>query len=68
MLIILLLSSCKTTNIDGIETEILAKCVSKDSNEAKFRSENPNYHEIIIKDHLSKYKVGRNYVLILRKN
>ncbi len=68
VLLIILLSSCITTDNIGIRTEILAKCIANNGSEAKFESNNPNYSEIIITGHAKKYKVGREYVLILRKN
>jgi len=65
---ILLFSSCKLTSTENFRTEILARCIKIENGEATFKSANSNYSEIVVKDHLHKYKVGRQYVLILRKN
>ncbi len=65
---ILLFSSCKLTSTEEFRTEILAKCVKIENGEATFKSANLNYSEIVVKDHLYKYKVGQQYILILRKN
>lgn len=67
LVLLLLLSSCATTNNVGISTEVIAKCISKTSNQAVFRSTNSNYGEIIVEGRVKKYKVGNSYVLILRK-
>lgn len=68
LVLLLLLSSCTTTKNTGISTEVIAKCTSKLGDQAKFESSNPNYSEIIVKGNVKKYRVGRSYVLILRKN
>lgn len=65
---ILLFSSCKLRSTEDFRTEILARCVKIENGEAVFKSTNSNYSEIVVKDHLHKYKVGHQYVLILRKN
>ena len=65
---ILLFSGCKIRSSEEFHTEILAKCVKIENGEATFKSTNSNYSEIVVKDHVRKYKVGLQYLLILRKN
>ncbi len=67
LFLLMLLSSCITTTKSGISTEIYAKCISNNGDQAVFECTNPNYSQIIVKDKVTKYKVGRSYVLILRK-
>lgn len=67
LFLLILLSSCATTKMSGISTEIYAKCIANNGEQAVFESKNPNYSQIIVKDKVTKYKVGRSYVLILRK-
>ena len=68
LICILLFSACRLSSTEDFSTEILAKCVKIENGEATFKSTNSNYSEIVVKDHVHKYKVGRQYVLILRKN
>lgn len=68
LLFIVFFNSCITTSKEDFRTELLVNCVQNENGEARFTSNNPSYSEIIVKDHLHKYKVGHQYVLILRKN
>lgn len=64
---LLLLSACASTEQTGVTTEILATCTYNTGDQAVFESNNPNYSEIIIKSRTHRYKVGKKYLLILRK-
>lgn len=65
--LILFILGCASTEQSGVSTEIIAKCTYNTGEQAIFESTNPNYSEIIIKNKTRKYKVGKTYVLILRK-
>lgn len=65
--IMLFMFGCASTEQSGVSTEIIAKCTYNTGGQAIFESTNPNYSEIIIKNKTQKYKVGKTYVLILRK-
>jgi|694.fasta_scaffold02897_32 hypothetical protein len=65
--LLLLFCGCASTEQTGISTEILATCTHNTGDQAIFESNNPNYSEVIIKSRTHRYKVGKKYVLILRK-
>lgn len=67
LFLLLILSSCSVTKDSGVTIHIRAKCILNSGDQAIFESKYGGYNEIIVKDHVNQYEVGRYYMLEFKK-